>query len=126
MSINEHAPDSANLDPVIAPYLREREQILVRRSNARLTPVSPGQQPSPPVSGPLFLTDRRLMNLEGKLHSIELADITELAISGDKVLVTLRGSHGAILELDSPDEFRSSIAAAISASRTRYLKRPSR
>jgi hypothetical protein len=119
MSVNEDAADSANLDRVIAPYLREREQILVRRSNARLTPVGPGQRPSPPVSGPLFLTDWRLMNIDDKLHSIELADITELALSGDQVLVTLRGSHGAILELDSPDEFRSSVADAISASRAR-------
>jgi hypothetical protein len=107
------------VDPIIAPFLRDDERVLVRAGTAKLTRVSPDRSRAPSVTGTLFLTDRRLMNVDGDLYSIELADITELAISGDQLLVSLRGSLGAILDLDSPQEFRSSVAAAISAARGR-------
>jgi hypothetical protein len=46
---------------------------------------------------------------------VPLADIAEVAMAGDRILVTIAGSRGLMLDLDGPRQFRVLLAAARAA-----------
>lgn len=105
-------------DRLIAPYLRKEERVLARREHAELARVGLDGMSSDAVSGELYLTDQRLVHLDGEPRSIELDDIVEIGLAGNRLLLTLRGLLGAIIDTDSPAEFRAAVADSISAQRT--------
>ena len=106
-------------DSRVLAQLRVGERLLEYRSQAALTRVTDDTHSADPTNGALVLTDQRLLHLDGEDVSIDLAEIEELALAGDRLLVTLAGLHGLIIETDSAPEFRAAISAAISALRTR-------
>jgi hypothetical protein len=112
-------------DPAIAPYLRDGERVLAC-VQVTLTRVSHGRSLPTPVTGVAYLTDSRLFQPDGEACSIELVDIKELTLSGGHLLLTLRGALGAVLDVESPAEFRALVAAAISARRSGLAQTPSR
>lgn len=67
--------------------------------------------------GPLYVTDRRLIHLGTHIELIPLTDIDELSMADDRILVTLSGSRGVTLDVDSPHQLRVLIAAAKAARR---------
>lgn len=109
----------ADADPRLAGVLEPGELLIDKRLQAVLTRVTDDRRSSDPMPGALFLTDRRLLHLDGQNASINLAEIEELAIAGDRLLVTLAGLHGVIVDIESAAEFRAAISAAISALRAR-------
>ena len=85
------------------------DAMLVRIDNARS---------SEPRNGQLYLTDRRLLHLDGETVAIDLTDIEELTLAGDRLLITLSGLHGLVIDTTDAAEFRAAVAAAINALRS--------
>ena len=104
-------------DSRVLAQLRVGERLLEHRSQAALTRVTDDTHSADPTNGALVLTDQRLLHLDGKDIAIDLAEIEELALAGDRLLVTLAGLHGVIIETDATPEFRTAVATAISALR---------
>jgi hypothetical protein len=71
------------------------------------------------VSGELYLTDQRLVHLDGEPRSIELDDIVGIGLTGNRLLLMLRGLLGASIDTDLPGEIRAAVADSISAQRVR-------
>jgi hypothetical protein len=95
--------------PGLAAPLEEGEQVVARRTSARLRVVETSGGISEGTDGTLFLTDRRLLHA-GPLRSVPLADITELTIAGDSVLISLADGRGLLLEASSAADLRTAIA----------------
>jgi hypothetical protein len=98
--------------------LRDGERVLDERADAALARVTDNRRSSAPTSGKLVLTNQRLVHL-GTGIELELADIHELALAGDRLLVTLAGLRGVIIDMERAADFRSAIADAKSALRGR-------
>jgi hypothetical protein len=108
----------------IRPRLGADEPLLARRTEAAVMNIAADGVASEAVNGALYLTDRRLLHIGGGLDTselqIDLRDVKELAMTGERrLLVTLRGVRGLIIDLESPIEFRAQVALAISALRGR-------
>ena len=110
-------------DGQIKPHLAADEPLLARRTEATLTHVADGQGHQRNVArGALYLTDRRLVHfgasaLSSAETTVDLLDVTELALSGERLLITLAGQRGFMLDLESPVDFRAQMALAISTRR---------
>jgi hypothetical protein len=85
------------------------EQLVERYAYARLTPAD-GSALGPARDGELLLTGQRLVHINSATHAIELADIVELTISGDSLLLSLRHGGGVVVELPSAEQLRVAIA----------------
>jgi hypothetical protein len=70
------------------------------------------------LPGRLYLTNQRLMLVGRAPMEVELGDIEELALAGERLLVTLRGSTGLSIDASRPRLLRVQIAAALAAGRT--------
>lgn len=112
-------------DHQIKPHLAADEPLLARRTEATLTQVADERGRERNVArGALYLTDRRLVHfgassLANDETTVDLLDVTELALSGERLLITLAGPRGLMLDLESPIDFRAQMALAISALRSR-------
>jgi hypothetical protein len=51
--------------------------------------------------------------------AVDLRDITELSLAGGRLLLTLQGLRGLILEVEAPAQFRAQGAVAMNALRSR-------
>jgi hypothetical protein len=106
-------------DARIAPLLSGNERVLaVRRSVAldRRQPVLGSDLPSG-VAGDLYLTSRRLV-LAGRVTlSFALAEIEQTMLSGERLLLVLRGGQGLSIDAAQPRLLRVEIAAARAAAR---------
>lgn len=111
-------------DRHIILHLAQDEPLLARRIDARLTPIAASGLDSAGVLGSVYLTDRRLLHLSadtrGHEITIELGDVTELSLSGEHLLITLKPARGIILDIESVVDFRAQMALAISARRSRW------
>ena len=105
-------PD-AQVAPLIEPgeivVAERRSAVLDRRQNRSGTEASAG------LGGRLYVTSRRLI-LVGRLTlSFDLAGITEVMLSGERLLVVSRDGGGFSLDVARPRLLRVEIAAARSA-----------
>jgi hypothetical protein len=107
-------------DPSVGPLLHPDERVFGLRDRAVVRRIEIEQDLRSVVSeeGPLYVTDRRLLQLGERGMSIDLLEIDELTMSDDRILVTLGGSRGVTLDVDSPHQLRVLIAAAKAALRT--------
>lgn len=116
-------------DERIKPHLAGDEPLLARRTEATLTQVADVRGRKPNVArGALYLTDRRLILIGASAlanddTSVDLLEVTELAVSGERLLVTLAGARGLMLDIESPIDFRAQMALAISSRRTSMAAR---
>jgi hypothetical protein len=97
-------------DPRIAPHLDAGEAIHDLRRSAMLR--EPGEDRAHGYGGMLYLTARRLIHLGKVTVSVQLADIVETSIAGERLLLALRDGEGLTLEVDRPRHLRVEIAAA--------------
>jgi hypothetical protein len=102
-------------DPAVEPYLAQGESLLGVRSEAVLGRVEEDGRGAVRAEGRLYVTNRRLLHLGERVSSFLLADIVELAMSDERILVTLADSRGATLDISDPRRFRVLVAAAKSA-----------
>ena len=90
------------------PVLGAGEPVYAYRLGAVL---NAGRRDVPGYSGLLLLTGTRLV-LDGQVTiTIPLADITETALGGERLLLSLRNGEGVTLDVGQPRLFRAEIAA---------------
>jgi len=106
--------------PPIEELLRPDEHVLDERTGA-ISEVGEDGHASHAREGRLYLTDRRLIHVDGGVSSIELADITELGVASRRVFITLSGARGVVVDVVRPARLRSSLALAVAALRARMV-----
>jgi hypothetical protein len=106
-------------DARIAPLLELDEQVVAMRRSALLErrQPPPGSDAPSGIAGDLYLTSRRLV-LVGRLTlSFELADIEQVMLAGERLLLVMRDGQGAMVDAPGPRLLRVEIAAARAAAR---------
>jgi hypothetical protein len=96
-------------DDQIGPHLQPGERVHSSRSSAILR--APGDDRALGYGGTLYLTSHRLVHLGQVTVNVQLTDIVETALAGERLLVTLENGEGFSLDLDRPRLFRAEIAA---------------
>ena len=102
-------------DPVVAGELRPAELVHGLRRSAILR--QPGDERALGYGGTLYLTSQRLLHLGQVTMNVQLKDVVETSLAGERVLVTLCDGDGIALEVDRPRTLRTEIAAALRAVR---------
>lgn len=103
-------------DDRIGPHLADGELVHDLRSSAILR--APGDDRALGYGGTLYLTSRRLVHIGQVTVNVQLRDIIETALAGERLLITLRDAEGFTLEVDRPRVLRTEIAAATRAARS--------
>ena len=102
-------------DAGVAPHLMSGEQVLGWRPEASLGRVDEATHVLAHDGGPAYVTSHRLLHLGHAITAVPLGDIAEVAMAGDRILVTIAGSRGLMLDLAGPRQFRVLLAAARAA-----------
>ena len=102
-------------DEAIRAHLLENELVYALRTRAILR--APGGDSSLGYGGTLYLTSQRLVHLGQVVMAVQLSDIVESSLAGDRLLVTLRESEGISLEVDRPRLLRALLAQAARGAR---------
>jgi hypothetical protein len=102
-------------DEAIAPHLAADEAVHALRNRAILR--APGGDHALGYGGNLYLTSRRLVHLGHVVVSVQLTDIVEISLAGERLLLSLRDDEGISLDIDRPRELRAEIAAAMRVTR---------
>ena len=98
-------------DEAVVGHLTQGESVHALRSHAILR--APGGDNALGYGGTLYLTSRRLVHLGQVEMSVQLTDIVETSLAGERLLLGLRQGEGLSLDLDRPRELRAEIAAAM-------------
>ncbi|MCV0403827.1 MAG: hypothetical protein K5924_08955 [Chloroflexi bacterium] len=97
-------------DEDIRPHLQADEVLHVLRRHAILR--GPGDERALGYGGTLYLTSRRLIHLGQVVMTVQLADVLETSIAGERILLTLRdGGEGLSLDVDQPRLLRVEMAS---------------
>jgi hypothetical protein len=99
-----------SVDPEVATQLQSGEVVHDLRRRAMLK--SPGDERALGYGGTLYLSSRRLLHIGQVVVSMQLTDIVETSLAGERLLVTLRDGEGFAFDLDRPREFRVGVAWA--------------
>ena len=110
MPIPDVAPDEA-----IAAHLADGEGLHSVRRSAILS--VPGGDRALGYGGTLYLTSRRLVHMGQVTVTVQLTDIVETSLAGERLLLALRDGEGMAFDLSRPRLLRAEIAAAIRALR---------
>lgn len=102
-------------DARLAPHLALGEGVHSERRSAILS--VPGGDRALGYGGTLFLTSRRLIHQGQVMVTVQLTDIVETSLAGERLLLALRDGEGMAFDLDRPRLFRAEIAAAMRALR---------
>jgi hypothetical protein len=103
-------------DAATAALLEADEQLYAQRSGAILNTTT-GSSPLPGYGGTLYVTDRRILHVGRVVVSIRLEQVREIALAGERLLITFDGGEGISLDLDRPRLLRVEIAAVMTAAR---------
>ena len=104
-------------DDCIGPILAHGEDVLAHHRSVGLDrrQRSKETKPSVPMRGDLYVTSARLVYLDGRVLTIDLDDIEDAALVGDRVLLVTRGGIGITLDSDRPRLLRVQVAMARAA-----------
>ena len=106
-------------DARVAPVLRPGERVVAVRRSAlfdRRQPVLGSDIPTG-LGGDLYLTTRRLI-LAGRLTlAFELDEIEDVMLSGERLLLVMKGGQGLSLDVGQPRLLRVEVAAARASAR---------
>lgn len=67
--------------------------------------------------GTLYLTSQRLLHIGQVVVAVNLIDIVEASLAGERLLIAMHDAEGIGLDIDRPRRFRTELAAAIRAAR---------
>jgi hypothetical protein len=114
-------------DPCIGALIAPAEQVLASHRWVALDrrQGSTEAQASTPMRGDLYVTTARLVHVGRHVVTVELDDIEDAALVGDRVLLVTHGGIGITLETDRPQLLRVQLAAA-RAARTGPTRPPGR
>lgn len=99
----------------IARHLGQDEGLHSVRRSAILS--VPGGDRTLGYGGTLYLTSRRLIHLGQVMVTVQLTDIMETSLAGERLLLALRNGEGMAFDLDRPRLLRAEIAATMRALR---------
>ncbi len=112
----EHGVPALEADATIAPHLGPMERVLGCRAAAIVARINDATHQAVGDEGPLYVTSGRLLHLgASQTTSVALADIGELTMGDDRILVTVGGASGLMVDVSEPRQFRVLLAAAKSA-----------
>jgi hypothetical protein len=77
----------------------------------------PGGDRAHGYGGTLYLTSRRLVHMGQVMVTVQLSDIVETSLAGERLLLALRNGEGMAFDLDRPRLLRAEIAASVRALR---------
>lgn len=97
-------------DDAIRRHLADGELVHDLRTHAILR--APGGDTALGYGGNLYLTSRRLIHLGQVVVTVQLTDIVELSLAGERLLLTLREGEGLSLDIDRPRLLRAEMAEA--------------
>jgi hypothetical protein len=103
-------------DDWVREHLRHEELLHAHREAAILNSPS-SNPPLPGYAGRLYLTSQRVLHIGQMVVSLALEDIDELALAGERLLVTLTNGEGLSLDVGHPRLLRVQIGAARTARR---------
>jgi hypothetical protein len=103
-------------DPEIASSLRAGESVVEVRHAATIARHLAGDGVQSFV-GRLYLTTARLILLGAAALHVELSEIEELALGGERLLVTLSDGTGLSIDAGAPRLLRVQVSAARAAAR---------
>ena len=103
-------------DVAIAEHIRPGETVVVVRPSSAISRHLRGDG-TDDFAGSLYLTSQRLMLLGHMTLEVELDQIDELALAGERLLVTLTDGTGLSIDAARPRLLRVQIAAALTAGR---------
>jgi hypothetical protein len=112
-----HGLPVLEVDGPIAERLRADETVIDARTSAVVSRHLRGDG-TDHFPGRLYLTNQRLIVVGGAPLDVELSQIEELALAGERLLITLRDSSGLSIEASRPRLMRVQIAAALAAGRS--------
>ena len=98
-------------DEPIAAHLAADEHLHALRPHAILR--GPGDERALGYAGTLYLTSRRLVHLGQVVMSVQLTDVVETSLAGERLLLTLREGEGFSLDVDQPRLLRAQMAALL-------------
>src|SRR3954452_11460060 len=104
-------PDVAG-DAHVAQLLAPGEHVVAGRRPVRASPEPPIEGAAD-FTGRLYLTTRRLLLLGRDPLAVNLLEIDELSIAGERLLVSTAAGIGFCLDVDRPRELRVLIASAL-------------
>ena len=101
-------------DDRIAPLLGADEHLLAVRRSVVLERRRPPPRPSSPdsLAGDLYVTSRRLVLLGRLTLAIDLDEIEDAVVSGERILLVMGDGRGAALDVARPRQLRVEIATA--------------
>ena len=101
-------------DLQVGPVLGAYEQVLAVRRYAVLDRRQASVGPNLPaaMAGDLYVTTRRLILIGRRTLWFELAEIEDVLLSGERLLLVMREGEGAVLSVTDPRLLRVEIAAA--------------
>ncbi|HET8587779.1 MAG TPA: hypothetical protein VFM74_07900, partial [Candidatus Limnocylindria bacterium] len=105
-----------DVDAHTAALLEPGERLYAQRAGAILNTTT-GSSPIPGYGGTLHVTDRRILHVGRVVVSIRLEQVREIALAGERLLVTFDGGEGISLDLDRPRLLRVEITAMLAAAR---------
>ena len=97
------------VDDDVRAHLERDELVHALRVHAILR--APGGDGALGYGGTLYLTSRRLLHLGQVVVSVNLSDIEETSLAGERLLLALRGGEGMALDVDRPRLLRAEMAA---------------
>jgi hypothetical protein len=98
-------------DEAVSSHLDPGEQVHGLRRHAILR--APGDDRALGYGGTLYLTSRRLLHLGQVIVAMQLTDVVETSLAGERLLLTLRGGEGFSFDLDRPRLLRAEMAAVM-------------
>jgi hypothetical protein len=107
---------SLEVDGPILDHLRQGETVVDVRLSTIVSRHLRGDG-TDEFPGRLYLTTQRIMVVGGAPLEIELGAIDELALAGERLLVTLRDGTGLSIDASRPRLLRVQISAALAAGR---------
>ncbi len=101
-------------DARIAPLLKPDERVVAVRRFAVFDRRQPDPGPDGPagLGGDLYVTSRRLVLIGRLTLSIDLTEIEEAVLSGERLLLVLSDGQGVTLDIAQPRLLRVELAAA--------------
>ena len=100
-------------DEFIAPVLEHGERVVAIHPSALLDRRQPALNPhADGVAGALYVTSRRLVLAGRPTLSLDLGEVEEAVLSGQRVLLVLSNGEGVTLAVEKPRLLRAEIAAA--------------
>jgi len=103
-------------DGAIAEHLRPKETVAVLRPSSVISRHTRGDG-TDEFAGTFYLTSQRLIVLGQTTLEVDLDQIEELALAGERLLVTLTDGTGLSIDAARPRLLRVQIAAALTAGR---------